>query len=172
MSEAYVGEIRAFAGNYAPRDWAMCDGTLLNISENEMLYSLIGTTYGGDGQTTFALPDLRGRVPLHTGTNTTTGTAYPLAQKAGTETVTLTLPQLPAHTHAVQAQSTGGTTNNPANTVWAGSTVSQYSTNATNSTMNPAAIGIAGGNQPHDNMMPYLPVSFIICLYGLYPTQY
>ena len=118
MSDQYLGEIRMFAGNYAPEGWAMCNGQLLMINQNEALFSLIGTTYGGDGQTTFALPDLQGRVPVHTGRNNVTGTVYPLGQKGGTETVTLVADQLPRHTHAVNAQSQAGTSSTPDNNYW------------------------------------------------------
>lgn len=170
MSEAYVGEIRTFAGNYAPQGWALCDGSLLNISENEALYSLISTTYGGDGRTTFALPDLRGRVPVHMGLNTMTGTSFPLGQKAGTETVTLTTAQLPEHTHTVNASSSG-TMYIPTNAIWAASNGLQYSTNNPDGTMSATATSAVGGNQPHNNMMPFLTVSYIICLYGTYPTR-
>lgn len=167
--EAYVGEIKLFAGNYAPAGWAICNGTTLSIPGNEMLFSLIGTTYGGDGQTTFALPDFRGRVVLSQGQNPTTGTTYNVGQKAGTETVTLTLDQLPAHTHGVQASSNGPTTNNPEGAIW--TTNKQYSTLAPNGTMKPNTVSSVGGNGAHNNMMPFLPINYIICLYGLYPQQ-
>ncbi len=169
--EQYIGEIRIFGGNYAPSGWALCNGQLLNIVEHEILFSLIGTTYGGDGQTTFALPDLRGRLALHMGPNPTTGTQYNLGQKGGTETVTLTSNQLPAHTHAVSAQSAAGTTNSPTNAFWATSGAMQYSTQAPNGTMNPQAVSIVGGDQYHENMMPYLPMNYIISLEGLWPQQ-
>lgn len=173
MSESYVGEIRMFAGNYAPEGWAMCNGQLLSIAENDVLFALIGTTYGGDGQTNFALPDLRGRIPVHMGTNPKTGTNFSLAQAAGVENLTLTLNQLPAHSHTAVAQSnTDNTTTSPTNNVWAASTgAKQFSANQPDTGMNGQSLSSVGGNQPHGNMMPYLTVSFIISLYGIYPTQ-
>jgi microcystin-dependent protein len=171
MSDQYLGEIRMFAGNYAPEGWAMCNGQLLMINQNEALYSLIGTTYGGDGQTTFALPDLQGRVPVHTGRNNVTGTVYPLGQKGGTETVTLVADQLPRHTHAVNAQSQAGTSSTPDNNYWATGQVNLYASTAANGTMGSSAIGITGGNMAHNNVMPYFAVSFIIALQGIYPSQ-
>lgn len=167
MSEPYIGEIRLFAGNFAPMDWALCDGSLLSIAENEALFSLLGTTYGGDGQTTFALPDLRGRVPIHR------STTYPLGSKAGTETVTLITNQLPAHTHTVNASTAPGDAENPSNALWAQSPQTSYdnTANPTLAAMNPTSVTSVGGNQPHDNMMPTLTVSYIISLYGIYPSQ-
>lgn len=171
MGQPYVGEIRMFAGNFAPAGWAFCDGSLLPIEENEALFQLIGTTYGGDGETNFALPDLRGRIPLHMGTSSASGTTYNLGQTGGTETVTLTLAQTPSHSHPVAAQTTAGTATSANNAVWALSTVSQYAVTATLAgTMNPAVISSSpGGNQPHDNMMPTLTVPFIISLFGIFP---
>jgi microcystin-dependent protein len=171
MSEAYVGEIRMFAGNFAPQGWAFCDGTELPISGNEVLFTLIGTTYGGDGTTTFALPELRGRIPLHMGKSSASGTTYSLGEKGGTETVTLITSELPKHTHVPNAQSAAGTANSPANAVWAASPYSQYSSNNPDGTMNASLISSVGGNQPHDNMMPFLAMSFIIALEGLFPPQ-
>lgn len=169
MSDQYVGEIRMFSGNYAPIGWLLCNGQQLSISQYEVLYTLIGTTYGGDGRTTFAVPDLRGRVPVHM------GTGYVLGQKAGTEQVTLDETQLPAHTHVANASNVVGTSASPANAVWATSSntaVQPYSTTAPNTTMNPEAISSVGGSQPHDNMMPFLAVSFIIATEGVFPSQY
>jgi microcystin-dependent protein len=165
MSEPYIGEIRMVGFNFAPAGWAFCDGRLLPIAENDALFTLIGTTYGGDGQTTFALPDLRGRLPLHQGNSHTIG------ESAGTESVTLTLNQLPQHNHPALAQSENGNQGSPANGVWAGSTLLQYTTNNANAAMNPTLVGQSGGSQPHDNMMPFLTISFIISLYGVFPTQ-
>ncbi|WP_134682956.1 phage tail protein [Brevibacillus migulae] len=167
--ESYIGEIRMFAGNFAPAGWALCNGQLLSISENEPLFMLLGTTYGGDGQTTFALPDLRGRIPIHTGQNPRSGTSFALGQMGGTETVTLTTGQLPMHTHVPLAASTG-TSNSPAGSYWAGE-LSIYSTEAPDGQMDPALLGSTGGGQPHDNVMPYTAVNFIISLYGIYPSQ-
>ncbi|WP_274653902.1 phage tail protein [Paenibacillus humicola] len=170
MSEPYLGEIRLFAGTYAPVGWEFCNGQLLSISQNDALFSLLGTTYGGDGQTTFGLPDLRGRVPLGQGKNPT-GSSYAMGQLAGTETVTLTVNNLPGHTHAVMANNTSGTTGDPSNAFWAQSTSTQYATAAPDAQMSAQSIASSGGSQPHDNMMPTLAVSYIIALNGIYPSQ-
>lgn len=164
MSERTVGEIRIFAGNYAPEGWALCNGQLLSISENEILFSLIGTTYGGNGLSTFALPDLRGRVPIGI------GNGYTLSQAGGTETVTLTMNQLPSHRHAANASSQPGNSNSPANGIWAASTINQYAAVAPNSAMNSNILSASGGNQPHNNMMPSIALNFIIALNGIYPS--
>lgn len=169
MSSPYIGEIRMFGGNFAPAGWALCDGSLLPISENDALFILIGTTYGGDGQNTFALPDLRGRVPVHMGQGPGLSN-YTIGQQGGTEQVTLTVNQIPQHTHPGQAQSASGTQSSPANGVWAASTLSQYSSNNATATMNSQSIGAAGGSQPHDNMLPFQCISFIIALFGVYPN--
>ncbi|GLC86990.1 phage tail protein [Lysinibacillus piscis] len=173
MSESYLGEIRMFAGNYAPQGWALCNGGLLNITEHEALFALIGTTYGGDGQTTFKLPDLQGRVPIHVSPQ------YSLGVVGGTETVTLTANQMPKHTHVVQATTASGDTPSPNNMLWA--TTSGYSNYSNDKdgagnpltpvVMNANASSSVGGNQPHDNMMPSVTVSFIISLYGVFPSQ-
>ena len=165
MGTPFVGEIRMFGGNFAPAGWAFCDGQLLSIAENETLFNLIGTTYGGDGQSTFALPDLRGRIPVHM------GSGFSLAQSGGTETVTLTVQQIPSHTHLAAEQSGNGTQASPGGGVWAQSNLNQYSANNANASMNPAALAATGGSQPHDNMMPFLAVSFIISLFGIFPSQ-
>lgn len=170
MSESYVGEIRIFAGNYAPEGWAMCNGQLLPINENEALFALIGTTYGGDGRTNFAVPDLRGRLPVHMGTSPRTGTGYVLGQAGGVEEVTLTVGQLPAHTHQAQAN-TAADAESPANAVWAGSALNRFSTAAPDTGMSAAAVTQAGGGGAHDNVMPSLPLTFIISLLGIFPTQ-
>ena len=170
MSEAFIGEIRMFGGNFAPVDWAFCDGSVLPISQYEPLFALIGTTYGGDGQTTFALPDLRGRLPVHQGSGPGLST-YVLGQMAGSETVTLTSQQLPAHTHAAQGQSAVGDQAGPGGGVWAASAQNQFSANAPIAAMSTAAIGATGGSQQHDNMAPYQVVSFIICLFGIFPSR-
>ncbi|MFB9329922.1 phage tail protein [Paenibacillus aurantiacus] len=172
MSEQYIGEIRMFAGNFPPSGWAFCDGRLLAISQFDVLFSLIGTTYGGDGQNTFALPDLRGRIPLHAGTNPSTGSSYILGQLGGTEAVTLTSRQLPAHSHIVQASNALSESADPAGNVWGLSpNLNPYVNGAPSGSMNASAISAVGGNLPHDNMMPYLPVSFIIALEGVYPPH-
>lgn len=170
--EPYVGEIRIFGGNFAPEGWALCDGSLLPISENDALFSLLGVIYGGDGVTTFAVPDLTGRLPIGQGTAPLTGTSYPIGRMGGAETVTLIEDQLPRHTHTAQADAQPGTSVSPAGTVWAGnSTMNTYSNAAADGQMNAQLLSAAGGSVPHDNMMPYLPVNFIIAKVGIYPTQ-
>lgn len=166
MSSPFIGEIRMFAGNFAPVGWAFCNGALIPISENDALFNLIGTTYGGDGQNTFALPNLQSRVPVHV------GPGFALGQSGGAETVTLTTSQIPAHTHVPQAFSTQGNQASPANNVWAAEpTLDLYSTATPGGVMAPAAIGSAGGSQPHDNMVPFLVINFIISLFGIFPSQ-
>lgn len=168
MAQPYVGEIRMFGGNFAPIGWAFCEGQLLAISENETLFQLIGTTYGGDGQETFALPDLRGRLPIHQ------GNGFILAETGGVEEVTLTVSQMPAHTHIPLASANNGTTNIPQNAIWAkaGST-KLYVAGATQGDLTPFAantLSPVGGSQPHTNMSPYLCVNFIISLFGIFPS--
>jgi len=176
MSDCYVGEIRMFAGNFAPAGWAFCEGQMMPISENETLFNLIGTTYGGDGQETFALPDLRGRVPLHSGTHPPSGRTLTQGEQGGVETVTLTTSQMPNHTHLITASSDRGTaaftntTGYPAATAVAGTAIYGAS-NGGVVAMAANAVSLAGGSQPHDNMAPYLCVSFIISLYGVFPSQ-
>ena len=154
-----------FAGNFAPQGWALCQGQLLAISQNDVLFTLIGTTYGGDGQTTFALPDLRSRVPMHQ------GSGFVIGQTGGVESVTLTINQIPLHSHPPQATS-GGASNSPVGNVWANWTGSQFSDQGGPAQMNAAAMGAAGGAQAHDNVIPYLAVNFIISLFGIYPSQF
>jgi microcystin-dependent protein len=167
MSSPFIGEIRMFGGNFAPAGWAFCNGALMPISENDALFTLIGTTYGGDGQTTFALPDLQSRIPIHVGPGFVQG------QTGGTETVTLTTNQIPSHSHVPTCNSAPGTQSGPGNGIWASTSPSlnQYSTNAPTLNMDPAAIGQAGGSQPHDNMVPFLAVNFILSLFGIFPSQ-
>lgn len=166
MSQPFLGEIRMFGGNYAPNGWAFCNGALLAISQFDALYSLIGTTYGGDGVTTFALPDLRGRLPVHQ------GPAFVLGQAGGVETVTLTSATLPSHSHLVAASTAVGTQSGPQGGVLAQSTVAAlYYEDLTNVTLDPSSITSAGGNQPHDNFQPYLCIAFIMALFGVYPSQ-
>ena len=165
MSQPYVGEIRMFGGNFAPSGWMFCNGQLLSISENETLFQLIGTTYGGDGEQTFALPDMQGRIPINM------GGGFVLAQAAGTETVTLTTNQMPAHSHPLLGSISVANTPNPGdNLLGKSSQVSMFFGDPTNTNMSAAAVSQTGGNQPHENMMPYLCVSFIISLYGIYPS--
>ena len=166
MSQPFVGEIRMFAGNFAPAGWMLCDGQLLPISENDTLFNLIGTTYGGDGQSTFALPDLRGRVPLHQGNGSV------LAETGGAETITLTVSQIPAHSHPLVGTTSITNDTSPANNVVAQSnTLDPYQSTAGGSPMAAQSISSVGGSQPHDNFQPYLCINFIISLFGIYPTQ-
>src|SRR5436190_11610277 len=153
MAQPYVGEIRMFAGNFAPAGWMFCEGQLLPISENETLFQLLGTTYGGDGQSTFALPDLRGRIPVHQ------GNGFTLAEQGGVEEVTLTTQQIPAHTHAFLGTGNVATGNAPANNAFAGTTgatIFPYGTDQPLTTLHPSSIGPDGGSQPHTNFQPYL----------------
>ncbi|QJC52512.1 phage tail protein [Paenibacillus albicereus] len=171
MSDQYVGEIRIFAGHYAPQGWAFCDGQALSIAGNELLFALIGTTYGGDGVQTFSLPDLRGRLPVHAG-RSAAGTSYVLGQMAGAESVTLTAAQLPAHTHTVQANGSASDGDDPAGAFWGASdALKPYGAGAPTAFMAAGAVSAVGGGQAHGNMMPYLAFNFIIALQGQYPPQ-
>jgi microcystin-dependent protein len=165
MSSPFIGEIRMFGGNFAPAGWAFCNGALIPISENDALFNLIGTTYGGDGQSTFALPDLQSRLPVHV------GPGYALGQSGGVETVTLTTAQIPAHSHVPLSVSGNGDQATPQNGVWAGAATSHYSSSAPSLAMSPSAVNNDGGSQPHDNMMPYLTINFILSLFGIFPSQ-
>ena len=168
MSQPYVGEVRLFAGNFAPLGWMFCDGQVLAIAENEVLFNLIGTTYGGDGQTTFALPDLRGRVPVHQGGQP----AYAMGQSGGAESVTLTAAQMPAHTHAMLASSTAASTaHGPSEVLGASTAMHFYGTGTPGMAMDANALAPVGGNQPHDNMPPFVALSYIVSLFGIYPSQ-
>jgi microcystin-dependent protein len=169
---SYIGEIRMFGGNFAPAGWAFCQGQLMPISENDLLFGLIGTTYGGDGQETFALPDLRGRLPVHQGTGSD-GISYTLGETGGVESVTLTASQIPSHTHPLRANNgQPGNAISPAGNIPAISlNVTPFIEDVTNGFFNAGAIGSAGGSQPHDNMQPYLCVNFIISLFGVYPPS-
>lgn len=169
--DQYIGEIRMFAGNYAPQDWAFCNGQLIAIAQYEALYSLLGTTYGGDGQTTFALPNLQGRLPMGQGAGPGL-TPRALAQVGGSESVTVTVAQMPSHTHQAGGQSSEGDQESPANEVWAATAaLKRYASSAPNVAMNAGAIGPSGGSQPHENRMPALTTSFIIALEGIYPNR-
>jgi microcystin-dependent protein len=173
MAQPYVGEIRMFGGNFAPNGWMFCEGQLLPISENETLFQLIGTMYGGDGQSTFALPDLQGRIPLHFGTGPD-GITYVQAEKAGVESVTLTTQQIPIHTHAQQCSSGSGLISaDPVNNVASKTDLSQYSSaGATVAMGNPNLLSDpTGGSQPHENCMPFLCINYIISLFGIFPSQ-
>jgi len=168
MAQPYVGEIRMFAGNFAPAGWMFCEGQLLPISEYETLFNLIGTTYGGDGQSTFALPDLRGRVPLHF------GNGFTLAETGGVEEITLTVSQIPAHSHPFLATSNLAASNAPTSNTGAVNNVFgvfPYGSDAPRLTLAPSGISQVGGSQPHTNFQPYLCVDFIISMFGIFPSQ-
>ena len=170
MATPYIGEIRRFGVNFAPQCCAFCNGQVLPISDYDVLFNLIGTTYGGDGQSTFALPDLQSRVPIHMGSNA--GNTYTIGQNGGVESVTLTQSQMPLHSHVVNASNTGGS-DSPANKVWGNAPQTKpYGATPGNANMNPASVGNAGGSQPHDNMIPFLAINFIIALEGIYPSQF
>ena len=164
MAQPYVGEIRMFAGNFAPAGWMFCEGQLLPISEYETLFNLIGTTYGGDGQSTFALPDLRGRLPLHQ------GNGFILAETGGAETITLSTQQIPAHSHAFVALNGAGNSTTPQSTLLAQPVASIYNNGTNLIAMNAQSIMPTGGSQPHNNFQPYLCVDFIISLFGIFPS--
>jgi microcystin-dependent protein len=172
MSNPYIGEIRMFGGNFPPNGWAICDGSLMQISQNDVLFQLIGTTYGGDGVNTFGLPNLLGRVPVHNGTNPQTGTTFVIGQLSGTESVTLTPNQIPAHTHTLAANAGGANAANPAGMFIAGgaSGPSWFATSGA-VPLAPNALAPAGSSQPHDNMVPFLAINFIISLFGIFPSQ-
>lgn len=168
MSDPYIGEIRMFGGNFAPNGWEFCQGQLMSISDYDTLFNLIGTTYGGDGQNTFALPNLASRIPVHIG-NAPFGT-YVLGQTGGAEAVTLLSQQMPQHTHAAMATNATSNAPLPAGNVWAVWGPNAYSDQAPTAAMSASALVAAGGNQPHDNMPPYLAINFIISMFGIYPS--
>jgi microcystin-dependent protein len=168
MAQPYVGEIRMFGGNFPPVGWMFCDGQQLPISENETLFQLIGTTYGGDGESTFNLPNLQSRFPIHMGTGPD-GVNYQLAEMAGVESVTLTTQQIPVHTHPFLVSGQGGTSKNPGgNMVAAGITV--YRPAPPTAPMNANSVTPQGGSQPHENMQPFLCINYIISLFGIFPS--
>jgi microcystin-dependent protein len=166
MAQPYVGEIRMFAGNFAPAGWMFCEGQLLPISENETLFQLIGTTYGGDGESTFALPDLRGRLPIHQ------GSGFILAETGGAEDITLTVSQIPAHSHPFLASTNAGTSSNAqGNDICSSTSLNLYlEGQAPDVSLNAAVVAPVGGSQPHTNFQPYLCVDFIISLFGIFPS--
>lgn len=165
MAQPYVGEIRMFAGNFAPAGWMLCEGQLVPISEYETLFNLIGTTYGGDGQSTFALPDLRGRIPIHQ------GNGFTLAETGGAEEITLTVSQIPAHSHPLLVSTDTANTLNPQNNViGAPSTATPYFAGPPGTPLSTTAVSSVGGSQPHSNFQPYLCVNFIISLFGIFPS--
>ena len=164
MAQPYVGEIRMFAGNFAPAGWMFCEGQLLPISENETLFQLIGTTYGGDGESTFGLPDMRGRLPLHQ------GNGFILAETGGAEEITLTTQQIPVHTHALLGSNDTANSPNPSQNVLARSgQVNAFINGNPSVAMSPQMLGPVGGSQPHTNFQPYLCINFIISLFGIFP---
>lgn len=170
MANPYVGEIRLFAGNFAPVGWFLCQGQTLPISEYEVLYTLIGTTYGGDGQQTFNLPNLASRVPVHQGSLAGGGT-YVLGQTGGAEQVILTTNQIAAHSHPASCSAANGTGGSPAGSVLAASATALYTVVSPSGAMNGASIAPSGGSLPHENRPPYLALNFIIAWAGIYPTQ-
>ncbi len=165
MAQPYVGEIRMFAGNFAPAGWMFCSGQLLPISQNETLFNLIGTTYGGDGQSTFALPDLQSRVPIHQ------GNSFILAETGGVESVTLTVQQIPAHTHSLLGSTGNADQANPkANLLSSSTLLKPYAVETANSPMAATAVSAVGGSQPHSNIQPYGTLNYIISLFGIFPS--
>ncbi len=173
MSDQFIGEIRMFAGNFAPRNWAFCDGQLLAISQNNAMFSLLGTIYGGDGRATFGLPDLRGRLPIHAGGSAGPGlTNRNIGSKSGSETVTLNSNQLTSHTHSYEATTTAGSQSNPAGHVVASNaSVKLFIEDPPGVSMANTALTGVGGSQGHNNLMPSLCVTFIIALFGVYPSR-
>ena len=173
MSEPFIGEIRLFAGNYAPKGWAFCDGQLLPIAQNTALFSLLGVTYGGDGKNVFALPDLRDRAPMHAGAGPGLTTRH-LGEIGGSDTVALTVGQIPAHTHQASGYNGGPNAADPSNAVWAGggrAAPPAYAPPPPDTTLNPTALGQVGSGVAHNNRQPGLGLSFIIALQGIYPPR-
>lgn len=170
MSEPFLAEVRIVAFNFAPRGWAFCDGQILPINQNQSLYSLLGTTYGGDGRTSFALPDLRGRTPIHVG-RSNGGDYHQLGSKGGEETHTLSAAEMPQHVHAVQATNDAPTADTPAGHVLASAGVNAYGSLDTPVDMGPGSVSNVGSGQAHDNMQPYIAVNFCIALRGLFPSR-
>ena len=173
MAQPYIGEIRMFGGNFAIAGWSFCNGSLLSIAQNSTLFNLLGTTYGGDGVNTFGLPDLQCRIPVHQGQGPGLSN-YVLGQKGGVETVTLTVGQLPGHTHQAMGSATGAFVPSPANATWGNSAIANKSFGlgtAANASMDAGSTTLTGGNQPHDNVLPFQAISFIIALVGIFPSQ-
>ncbi|HZS48001.1 MAG TPA: tail fiber protein [Blastocatellia bacterium] len=176
MSAPFVAEIKMWAGNFAPTGYALCDGQLLPISQNTALFSLLGTFYGGDGKSTFALPNMQDSVPINQGQSSASGTDYFIGEQSGVPFVTLITTEMPVHTHTAQGGSSG-TSNNPQSLTWGQMAVGRTGTplyqsaNTNLTTMNPQSLGIAGGSQPHNNMMPFIVLTFIIALQGIFPAR-
>jgi microcystin-dependent protein len=173
MSESFIGQIQIFGFNFAPRNWAACNGQILSIQQNSALFAILGTTYGGNGTSTFALPNFQGRAPMHWG-NGPAGNVV-LGKMGGVESVTLTLDEMPAHTHQLNATNDLSNSGAPANNAYLAKTSgppgTPYNNVATDTTLSPNAIGFAGNSQPHSNMQPYLTLNFCICLYGIFPSR-
>ncbi len=167
MSTPYLGEIRAFAFNFAPKGWALCNGQTLAIAQNQALFALLGTTYGGNGITNFNLPNLQGRSPAHTGGTT----GYVLGQEVGVETVTLTSSQMPAHGHLAYASSGGAQTASPSGNLWANNSHTAFSSATPDTSLATSAVSAVGGNQAHENRSPYLVVNYCIALQGIFPSR-
>ena len=165
MAEPFLSEIRIFSFNFAPRGWALCNGQFLPINQNQALFALLGTTYGGNGQTTFALPNLQGKTPIHFGNNHTLG------ETAGAQSVTLTQSQMPAHTHTLQGTSNKAITNVPSGNVFARANTEVYNSASSLTTLSPTSVTNVGGSQAHNNMMPFLTLNFCIALQGIFPSQ-
>ncbi|MGN7360498.1 phage tail protein [Paenibacillus sp. SAF-054] len=177
MADAYIGEIRIFAGNFAPKGWALCNGQLMSITQNTALFSILGVQYGGDGKTTFALPNLMGTAVMNQGTGQGL-TPRTMGQKVGSQTVTLLTNEIPAHTHIPQSVAEEGTSEEPAQNIWAqAKPIDEYTAPANlynptpNVQMSPVALNVAGGSQPHNNMQPFIAQTFIICLQGEFPSR-
>jgi microcystin-dependent protein len=172
MSDPYVGEIRMFGGNFAPAGWAYCAGQLMPISQNDILFTLIGTTYGGDGQSTFGIPDLQGRAPVHAGQGPGISQNYAIGEEAGVESVTITAQSTPIHNHSVLASTDPATSTTASGSITASTNqLKIYTESAVSKLFAPNALSIVGGSQPHENMQPFLVITFIISLFGVYPTQ-
>jgi microcystin-dependent protein len=171
MSQPYIGEIRMFGSSFAPAGWAFCNGQLIPISQNDALFVLLGTIYGGDGQETFALPDLQGRLPMHQGQGPGLSQNYIIGEKAGVESVTLTTQQIPLHTHPMVGSGVLGISKDPVGNTPSNSAGDVYIGDNSNVPLSPQAVTPIGGSQPHENLQPYLAVSFIISLFGIFPTQ-
>ena len=165
MSTPFLGEIKIISWNFAPQGWAFCNGQLLPINQNQALFSILGTTYGGNGQTTFALPNLQGRMPFHT------GNGYTLGETGGEMAHTLTQQELPTHNHIVNASTAPGILISPSNNTWGVTTQNPYSSGSPDSSMTPATISNVGGSQAHNNMQPFLVLNFIIALQGIFPSR-
>jgi microcystin-dependent protein len=176
MSQPFLGEIKMFGGNFAPRNYALCNGQVMSIAQNTALFSILGTTYGGNGVQTFALPNMQGRVPMHWGSGAGLST-YVVGESGGTENVTLLQTQMPSHTHLVNATTAAGIASSPASALLAspsdsqGGQVTEYATGNPNTTLAPTSIAATGGSQPHANIQPFLCVSFIIALQGIFPSR-